>query len=257
MSAISRREAEYEEEMGMCDVRRALIAIISGIVFLPMFCLQAGALGERETAAIRDISGFEGVSFATAGKLIITQGDREALEIEALSSDLPNIAAEVREGTLFIARKGAEPFLPFRAPVFRLTVRNIAALESHGSGRISLSGLNTDSLRIVISSSGNIIIDSLTADSFDVRISSSGSVRAAGDVNRQNVVLTSSGGYAGGQLASRSAVVRVSSSGSATLRVSESLDAVVTSSGNLRYYGNPGVRKVSATSSGRVVRLGD
>lgn len=241
----------------MSDVRRAPIAIISGIVFLTMICQQGCAFGERETMEIRDIVGVEGVSFATAGELIVTQGDHEALEIEALAGDLPNIVADVREGMLRIARKGAEPFLPFRAPVFRLTVKDISALESHGSGRISLGGLRTDSLRILVSSSGDIVIDSLAADSFEVRISSSGSVRVTGDVNRQNVLLTSSGAYAGGQLASRSAIVRLSSSGSATLRVSESLEAVVTSSGSLRYYGNPGARQVNATSSGRIVRLGD
>jgi hypothetical protein len=241
----------------MRDMRRASISSICGIVFATIVCLQACALGEWETAAIRDVSGFEGVSFAMEGELIITQGEREALNIEALASDLPNIVTDVREGTLYIARTGPEPFSPFRAPVFRLTVKNIVDLESHGSGRISLSGLQADSLRILTSSSGNVTIDELAADSIGVQISSSGSVRVAGDVNRQNVLLTSSGGYAAGQLASRNAEARVSSSGSATLRVSESLDAVVTSSGDLRYYGNPGVRNVSATSSGRIVWLGD
>ena len=123
------------------------ISIISGIVFMTMVCLQACAIGEWETGSIREVSGFENVSFATAGELIITQGDRETLEIEALASDLSNIVTEVRDGTLSIGRQGAEPFSPFRAPVFRLTVKKIAVLETHSSGSITIGELSADSLR--------------------------------------------------------------------------------------------------------------
>ena len=236
---------------------KGIIFIISAIVFMAMAIWPACAIGTWETASIRAVTGFEGVSFAIPGQLIITQGDRETLEIEALAGDLPNIVTEVRDGTLFIGRRGKEPFSPFRTPVFRLTVKKVAALETHSSGSITAGGLSADTLRILISSSGGVSIDSLDAESLDVRISSSGSVRVAGNVNRQNILLTSSGGYVGGQLESRSAIVRVSSSGSATLRVSDSLEAVVTSSGNVRYNGNPPVRNLRVTSSGRAIRLGD
>lgn len=236
---------------------KGTISIIISIVFMAVICLQACAIGEWETGSIREISGFENVSFAIAGELIVTQGDRETLEIEALSSDLPNIVTEVLDGTLSIGRQGEEPFLPFRAPIFRLTVKKIAALENHSSGRITTGELSADTLRILISSSGGVSIDSLAAESLEVRISSSGSVRVAGDVKQQNILLTSSGSYAGGQLESRSAIVRVSSSGSATLRVSDSLEAVVSSSGDVCYYGNPPVKNLRVTSSGRAVRLGE
>ena len=136
-------------------------------------------------------------------------------------------------------------------------MKNIAALETHSSGGISVGKLSVESLRILITSSGGVSIDSLDAGSLEVRISSSGSVRVEGDVDRQDILLTSSGSYSGGLLASRGAVVRLSSSGSATLRVSDSLEAVVTSSGSLRYYGNPPVRNLRVTSSGRAVHLGN
>jgi hypothetical protein len=59
-----------------------------------------------------------------------------------------------------------------------------------------------------------------------------------------------------GDLASRTAKVRVSSSGSATLRVSDSLEADITSSGGVRYYGNPPRVQANVTSSGGLVKLG-
>jgi hypothetical protein len=75
-------------------------------------------------------------------------------------------------------------------------------------------------------------------------------------VERQEVRISSSGGYLAGDLESRSASVRVSSSGSATVRVSESLEANLSSSGGVRYYGNPPRVQANVTSSGRLVRLG-
>jgi Putative auto-transporter adhesin, head GIN domain len=252
-----RLDAAHEEDTDMGKARKGTLSIIGSIVFMAMISLSACAIGEWETGSIREVSGFDNVSFATAGELIITQGDRETLEIDALASDLSNIVTEVRDGTLSISRLGAEPFSPFRAPVFRLTVKRIAALETHGSGGITIGGLCADFLGILVSSSGGVSIDSLAAESLEVRISSSGSVRVAGGVNHQDILLTSSGSYAGGRLESRSASVRVSSSGSATLRVADSLEAVVTSSGDVRYHGNPPVRNLRVTSSGRVVRLGD
>lgn len=240
----------------MRRIRKESVSVIVGIVVMVLASIEAAAVGGSETKSVREVAGFESVSFSTAGELIITQGDRESLEIEAPSNVLADIVTVVRDGTLHIGREGGEPFVPFRAPVFRLTVKRITALETHGSGSISLEDLRTDSLKVLITSSGGISIESLAADSLDVRISSSGSLRAAGSVSRQNILLTSSGSYSGAQLASGTAAVRVSSSGSATLRVSDSLDADVTSSGNVRYYGDPQMGNARVTSSGRLVRLG-
>jgi hypothetical protein len=242
----------------MCNtyIKRLSVSIFSGILLLAFVCLEAGAEGAQEAQSVREVAGFDSVSFDTIGELVITQGDREALEIIARARDLPRIMTEVHGGTLSIGWEGPGLGLGFRPPVFRLTMKTIAGLEAHSSGRISAKSLRADSLWIQISSSGGISIDSLDADSLEVRISSSGSLRVAGKVDRQNIILSSSGNYSGENLASRTAGVRVSSSGSATLRASEALDADITSSGDVRYYG---AREVNGkvTSSGKLVRLGD
>jgi hypothetical protein len=226
----------------------ALIALAS---------LGVSARGAQETGSVRDVGGFDSVSLGTSGRLILTQGDREALEIVARADDLSNIVTEVRGGTLSIGREGAGSVFSFRPPVFRLMMKTIAALETQSSGTIEANNLRAGSLRIRISSSGGISIDSLTADSLEVQLGSSGSLRVSGRVERQDVRLSSSGNYQAGNLASGTARVRVSSSGNATVRVSDSLEADVTSSGEVRYYGNPPRVNGEVTSSGRLVRLGD
>ncbi|HUI70249.1 MAG TPA: head GIN domain-containing protein [Spirochaetia bacterium] len=240
----------------MSYAKRALVivAIVIGLVVL--ISLEAGAGGAAEATSARAVSGFDTVSLDTSGELIITQGDSEGLEIVGSSDDLPYIVTEVQGGALRISREGPGPIFSVRNTVFRLRMKDISSLEADSSGSISVRRLRADSLRIHISSSGSISIDSLTAGSLEVQISSSGSLRVAGDVDRQDVVLSSSGSYAAGALSSRTAKVVASSSGTATVRVSDSLDANVSSSGDVRYYGNPPLVNGNATSSGRIVRQG-
>ena len=237
--------------------RKSWVSIFSSIVLIALASFKAGAGGAGESGSIRDVSGFDSVRFGTSGELVITQGDRDALEITASARDLASIVTEVRGGTLYIGREGSGSVFSFRPPVFRLTMKSIAGLETHSSGKIVANSLRAGSLRIRISSSGGISIDSLAADSLDVQISSSGSLKVAGTVKQQDIRLSSSGSYMARDLASRTAKVNVSSSGSATLRVSDSLEANVTSSGDVRYYGNPPRVNRNVTSSGRLLSLGN
>jgi hypothetical protein len=241
----------------MFHVCRSWVWILSSIVLIALAPFEASAHGAEETGSLRDVGGFDSVSFGTGGELVITQGDREALEIVARESALPSIVTEVRGGTLYIGREGTGSAFSVNPPLFRLTMTKIAGLETHSSGKITANSLRASSLRIRISSSGGITIDSLTADSLDVQVSSSGSLNVAGTVEQQDIRLTSSGNYFARNLASRTARVSVSSSGDATLRVSDSLEANVTSSGDVRYYGNPPRVNGNVTSSGKLVRLGD
>ncbi len=236
-------------------LKRSWASIAGCIAFIVLASSSAGALGERETGEVRDVRGFDSVSFGTSGEVVLVQGDQEALEIVARAGDLPNIVTEVRGGTLYIGRKG--PSFSFRLPLFHLTMKNVAGLETRSSGKITANGLRAGALRIQISSSGSISIYSLEADSLDAQISSSGSFNVTGRVERQDVRLSSSGSYLAKDLESRTAKVNASSSGSAILRVSDSLEANASSSGSVRYYGNPPSVNGNVTSSGRLIRLGD
>jgi len=234
---------------------KSWVVIMACIALVALVTFEAAALGARETV-VRDVGGFDSVSLGTSGRLIIAQGDREGLRIEARPQQLPRIITEVRGGVLYIDWIHDGPSFSFRPPVFRLTVKTIASLETHSSGSIEVGSLRASSLRIRISSSGGISIGSLAAASLDVQITSSGWVSVGGRADKQNVLLSSSGSYRAGDLASRTARVNVSSSGNATIRVSDSLQASVTSSGNVRYYGNARVDG-NVTSSGQLVKAGN
>jgi len=204
----------------------------------------------------RDVKGFDQVSLEINGELLLTQGDAESLEIQASPTDLSRIRTEVRQRILHISRDPAAP-PPRGRVVYRLTMKSIAGLETHSSGSIRAGNIRAEALRIHISSSGGIRVDGLLARSLDVVISSSGDCTLSGQAESQSVRISSSGSYRAGKLSSREARVQVTSSGEATVRVEETLDALLSSSGGVRYYGDPPQVASRVTSSGRLVRLGD
>jgi carbon monoxide dehydrogenase subunit G len=174
--------------------------------------------------------------------------------IEASADDLSRISTGVVARTLRIAQ--VSPGRSPRGPVtYRLTMRSIAGLATSSSGSIHATTVETDTLRITISSSGSVIIDSLAARTVDVIISSSGDCTLSGTVDRQTVRISSSGEYRAADLASREASVQLTSSGEATLRVAERLEARISSSGDVRYRGNPPRVTTHTSSSGRVIKL--
>jgi hypothetical protein len=220
---------------------------------LACYLLPAAAAFAQEA---RQVEGFDRVSLEINGELFLTQGDAESLEIEASPANLSRIVTQVRQGTLHISKNPAT-----RDPVGRvtywLTMKSVAGLETHSSGSIRAKDIASDSLRILISSSGGIRVDSLRARSLEVLISSSGNCTLSGEVDQQAVRISSSGAYRAGGLSSREARVQLTSSGEATIRVLETLDAHISSSGNVRYYGSPPRVASQLSSSGRLVRLGD
>jgi hypothetical protein len=228
--------------------------LVAGL-FAAAVCTPVAAFPPAETgSSVRDVQNFDRVALSIRGELILTQGERESLTIEASAADLEVIATEVRGGTLQIGQAGSGPGP--RGPVtYRLSMKRIAGLATSSSGNIQANSIEADSLSIAISSSGSVVIGRLAAKQLQVSISSSGSCTIGGTVDQQRVQLSSSGEYRAENLASRTASVGVSSSGSATIRVSESLDARISSSGSVRYRGNPPRVSANSSSSGRLIKL--
>lgn len=206
------------------------------------------------TGHVRDVRGFDQVENATRGDVVLTQGSTESLEIVAAPADLARITTVVQEGVLRIGTVG--PADALRGPVtYMITMRNITGLTTNSSGSIHADGVRTDGVKITVHSSGSVEIASLSARTLEVLITSSGNVSLGGSVDRQAVRSSSSGEYRAAGLACREASVALTSSGRATIRVSGLLEGRISSSGNLRFHGTPPRVDVSATSSGRLVKL--
>lgn len=207
----------------------------------------------------RGVSDFSRVELGGTGQVTITQGDQEALTVEADDNIMPYIRTDVRGSTLYLGFTSTatgmriSPSTPIK---FNLTMKQISGLEVSGSGNITAPSVDTTSLDLQISGSGNVDVAALQASSVDTGISGSGSVSLAGRVTDQKVSISGSGKYEAAKLQSQKADVSVSGSGDTTLWVTDALDVRISGSGDVSYYGNPSVQS-SSSGSGKIRSLGN
>ena len=185
------------------------------------------------------------------------QGDKERLTIDAGKYMLTKIKTEVHQETLFITVSGIQTGINLRNMKFYLTMKDVDGITNHSSGKVFAGLLKGEHLELSSESSGKIEVESLEAGRLTVTVKSSGGITiAGGSVGMQSVSVLSSGKYEAGNLKSGAAEVKLTSSGDALMWVTGSLDAVLLSSGNLSYYGEPELVRGAVESSGDIRKLG-
>ncbi|NLG96369.1 MAG: DUF2807 domain-containing protein [Chloroflexi bacterium] len=203
----------------------------------------------------RDVSNFDRLDLIGIGDVILTQGDREELRIEAEDNLIPLIKTEVRNGTLHIGltRRSVIPTEPVR---FYLTMRDIRGLKTSGVSNLNAGIIETDQLDVAISGTGNMDIDELTVDKLTISVSGAGNFSAEGSADSQTVILSGAGNYDGEDLESQEADVTISGFGKVTVWVTSRLDVRISGSGSVDYYGSPQLEQ-QITGLGEIRRLGD
>ena len=174
----------------------------------------------------RAVAGFQGLSLAVPGKLVVTQGAAEKLAIETV----------VERGELKIRFRERGVSLRTKTPIqIALSAKTLEALAIAGSGEIQAPALNAKTLKVAISGSGDVTLAG-RAEAIDVNISGSGDVKA-------------------GRFETQTARVSIAGSGDSTVWVKDTLRVSIAGSGDVRYYGDPAVQR-SVAGSGSVRRAG-
>ena len=178
----------------------------------------------------RTVGAFRRVETVGSETVQVRFGPRPSLVIAADDNILPLITTEVRNGTLHIRPRGS---FRMRGPIrVQITTPTLDHYGSTGSGDVTIDGVNTDRLSLVLSGSGDI--------------------RATGRARELKLTVNGSGRAAMGNLVTQQASVALHGSGDATVRPTGSLDAQVFGSGTIRYLGSPVVRQ-QRFGSGRIV----
>jgi hypothetical protein len=231
-----------------------LIALLLSSCAINMQTVRgSGTVATQEKA----VAGVTGVTLATLGDLTIHLGETESLLVEMDDNLLPYLQATTQNGMLTIQFKPGVNVLPTKPVRYTLTVKGLDTLEAVSVGNITAPALQAKSFTAKIASNGNIDLVGLTADKLNVELSSNGNLDIGpGEIISQVVEINSNGSYSAPDLRSQKAAVNVQSAGNATIWVTDQLDAKISSSGTVQYYGNPKVT-TTFTSSGKVIPLGN
>jgi len=220
------------------------IFIISVLVLsacrLPFVDVTRGS-GDLVTES-REVSGFSEIRLDGAGRLVITQGETESLEIEAEDNIINELTSEVRGNTLVLGieeQLWRNTVIPTKGITYTLMVTDLTAITFNGAGDLEMGSLDTSSLELVINGAGQINLDELTADSLTVQISGTGTIDIRGQVSSQAVTIDGAGNYEAGDLQTSSTTIDINGLGNGTVWVSDSLDVTIDGGGTVNYYGSP------------------
>lgn len=201
------------------------------------------------------------VSFRSLGDLSIIQGEREGMEIEAASPLRERVRADVRGDTLdlWINMDWWEWLNPVYwgpQPIrYRLYLRQLEGLKSSGAGRISVPQLLTPKFMLEQSGAGEVQIHGLETGQLTALLSGVGNTQVSGRATQQDVTISGVGSYQADRLQSDTAQVVLSGVGSASIWVTGTLDARLSGTGSIHYYGSPQVRQ-SRSGVGNIQALG-
>ncbi len=204
----------------------------------------------------RAVSQFDRVSLFGSGHLTIIQGDQESLTIEADDNLLPLIKSGISGGLLKIGPENVN-LHPTKTIQYRLQLKNLREVQLAGALEAEAQSLKTDRLLLAITGSGKIQVPKLDTGELEVSISGSGDILLAGKAGRQRIQISGSGDYQAGDCGSQDTTVSVSGSGNATVWVQRTLEAHISGSGDIRYYGSPQVNSLNVAGSGSVHSLGN
>jgi hypothetical protein len=194
----------------------------------------------------REVADFNAISIDYPAEVTIRQGSSESLEIEAEDNLLPQLIAEIRNGTLHLEnseQNWRERVHPNEPVLISITVVDLNRIQFPTAGKMLIEGLETDSLTVSVSGAGDVTLTDLVAGDFDVSLSGAGNIAADGESESLKLQISGLGNFNGGELQSQDAGIQISGAGSATVWVEDTLDASISGAGSIDYYGDPNVNE--------------
>lgn len=193
---------------------------------------------------------FTGVSTSSAIDIMLTQGDKYSIEVEADENLHEYIMTEVKGNTLEVYTDANIREAKTRRVY--VTMKNINYVGSSSAGDvIGLTPVKTDNLKITVSSAGDVKLE-VYAGKIGADVSSAGDLTLSGEADMLDASLSSAGDLNAFMLKVREADVSASSNGDADIWVTEKLTAHASSAGDVNYKGDPESVDAHSSSAGGV-----
>lgn len=175
----------------------------------------------------REVPAFTRVRLDGAADVKITVGQAQSVTVNADDNIVPIIVTEVRGGDTLVITSRQSYTARARVRV-DITVESLEAVTILGSGNVEASGVKSPHFAATVNGSGDVTLQ--------------------GDGNTIECAIAGSGNIDAMRFAAVRGTARVTGSGNVDLNASDSVDAQITGSGDVRYRG--GAKEVKQTISG-------
>ncbi|MGZ7048634.1 MAG: head GIN domain-containing protein, partial [Methanobacterium sp.] len=200
------------------------------------------------------VASFNQIDFNGAGELIITQGDKESVTVQADDNLMNNIKTNVNNNKLTISFDNNMP-VPTQPVKIYVTVKDLNSINVTGTGLVKSDNLNVNGLTLTINGAGNSTLNNINAQTLNILLSGAGTITTSGNVNEQNTQISGAGEYNAGNLTSKIATITINGGGKSTVKVSDTLNAIINGAGQISYIGSPKVTQ-QINGAGNVNKIG-
>jgi len=225
--------------------------IISVALFVTMISASNLLLGQviKEN---RKVGSFVSIEVGGAFHVVLIQGDKYSVVVEADEDIIERIETEVRGDELRITQLGKindpgvlKVYVEFK-DLERLDISGAAEVES----RELIKGRD---LEVLVSGAGNVNL-SYQGGSFEADISGAGNLNVEGKVNDQRVKISGAGNYHAYDLQCQNLEIKTTGAGNARVSASKKIKAYARGAGNISYRGDPEQVYADASGAGNIFR---
>jgi len=233
----------------------SVLAIVF-VIFSFSSCRKVNGEGPLQTED-RSISNFSGLSTSISGKIYFTEGAVYQVQLIAQRNILDVIETYKTGSKLIIKFRNNVSVKNHSDITVNITAPSLDDLQLSGAANVNVLGnFNAANFDAAVSGSGNLSIDNLqVTNTLNASVSGSGSIKLlAGQANEAKAHVSGSGTVDMAVVQTNRAVATISGSGSAKLNVVQTLNASISGSGNVYYWGNPSV-STHISGSGKVIKM--
>lgn len=207
------------------------------------------------TTQTRNVPEFHSVSTSGSHQVLFVYDTLNTnISIQAGSNLIPYITTDVQNGILYIEE---EPNNIRNNKLVKITVpvNEINGLYFLGSGTCSGGPIfSPNGLTLGLYGSGAVNLNVNTSSS-QIETDGSGSLSLHGFSPICNLNATGSGQFNGRNLITEHSVISLSGSGQVEVYATENLEALLTGSGSIRYWGHPNNTSFQITGSGSIIQM--
>lgn len=204
------------------------------------------ALADHEQ---RILGGFDRLDLRTAARVLIRQGDRDVVQIDADAALLPRIETRVDNDTLHLQDGAGAETGPAQVVI---TLRQLRGLTASGPTQVSVQGLQGRELSITGGGTSSMSLRQVDVGRLRVALGGGSQLQVSGATRELTAQLGGQAGLEAGALDADAAMVQGGGHARATVCVRSSLNVAIAGSSSVSYYGQ--VKPTVAIGGSAVLR---
>jgi hypothetical protein len=244
------------------------INLLFFLIIVSLLLLSAASIAfSQTTKKVLELPDFKSIYVNSNYTVMLKQTNKQEVTVEALTEIYEASEIKVDNGVLMInvERKPDSPNKSIWSKIddikvsptmkIYVSMKNVTELQVNGGGKIlSENSIASDYITLGVSGSGSLDVD-IKGNTVKAEVSGSGNLTLRGYATSLDASLSGSGNLKGFECPVETGKVRVSGSGSAEINVSNSLEAYVHGSGNVKHKGNTKTLTKKVYGSGTIDRI--